>query len=612
VKRHIEDIIANLPITPGVYLMKNIKGEVFYIGKAKNLRARLRSYSSGSDTRAFVHLLDRLLDDIEVILTHTDKEALIAENDLIKKYQPRFNIKLTDDKNFLCLRIDSRHAFPRLEIRRRFGKDKARYFGPYHSATAIRKTLRIVNRHFQLRTCSDQVLKSRTRPCLQYQIKRCPAPCVYELPAGEYQENVKSVIAFLDGRADELLQVLTNRMTTHAEHLRFEEAAQLRDQLRAIEKSLERQGVVSPDFVNRDVVGLYREGPAVEIHLMRTREGRLIEAKRYSYSKLELPIAEILSHFATQYYSDLEDWPDEILFPPEMVWAKALEELLSDTVQRPLRVATPKRGHKARLISLATTNARQAFVDKQRQAGAAQTVLKGLKRSLRLSRVPEHLECFDISNLQSSHIVASAVAFVNGGPHKALYRHYKIRSTATQDDFKSMYEVISRRARRGLEEGSLPDLMVIDGGKGQLNAARAALDDHGIDWVDLISLAKSRLTERGKTDVKRSLERVFVQGIKDPIVLRANSAELFLLMRARDEAHRFAIEFQRQQRRKAATRSLLDTIPGVGPQKRKALLSHFGSTKRVQKASLEELQGVVGPKLAQVIIDFFTPQAPPP
>jgi excinuclease ABC subunit C len=612
VKPHIEDIIANLPITPGVYLMKNIKGEVFYIGKAKNLRARLRSYSSGSDTRAFVHLLDRLLDDIEVILTHTDKEALIAENDLIKKYQPRFNIKLTDDKNFLCLRIDPRHAFPRLEIRRRFGKDKARYFGPYHSATAIRKTLRIVNRHFQLRTCSDQVLKSRTRPCLQYQIKRCPAPCVYELPAGEYQENVKSVIAFLDGRADELLQVLTNRMTTHAEHLRFEEAAQLRDQLRAIEKSLERQMVVSPDFVNRDVVGLYREGPAVEIHLMRTREGRLIEAKRYSYSKLELPTAEILSHFATQYYADLEDWPDEILFPPEMDWAKALEELLSDTVQRTLRVATPKRGHKARLISLATTNARQAFVDKQRQAGAAQTVLKGLKRSLRLSKVPEHLECFDISNLQSSHIVASAVAFVNGGPHKSLYRHYKIRSTATQDDFKSMYEVISRRARRGLEEGSLPDLMVIDGGKGQLNAARAALDDHGVDWVDLISLAKSRLTERGKTDVKRSLERVFVQGIKDPIVLRANSAELFLLMRARDEAHRFAIEFQRQQRRKAATRSLLDTIPGVGPQKRKALLSHFGSTKRVQKASLEELQGVVGPKLAQVIIDFFTPHAPPP
>ena len=609
-KPHIEDIITTLPTTPGVYLMKNIKGEVFYIGKAKNLRARLRSYSSGSDTRAFVHLLDRLLADIEVILTHTDKEALIAENDLIKKYQPRFNIKLTDDKNFLCLRIDPRHSFPRLEIRRRFGKDKARYFGPYHSATAIRKTLRIVNRHFQLRTCSDQVLKSRTRPCLQYQIKRCPAPCVYELPAGEYEANVQSVVAFLDGRADELLQVLTNRMKAHAEHLRFEEAAQVRDQLRAIEKSLERQMVVSPDFVNRDVVGLYREGPAVEIHLMRTREGRLIEAKRYSYTKLELPTAEILSHFATQYYAELEDLPDEILFPPEMIWGKALEELLTDTTQRPLRVVTPKRGHKARLISLAKTNAQQAFVDKKRQAGAAQTVLKGLKNSLRLSRVPEHLECFDISHLQSSHIVASAVAFVNGAPHKALYRHYKIRSTATQDDFKSMYEVISRRVRRGLEEGSLPDLMVIDGGKGQLNAARAALDDHGVDWVDLISLAKSRLTERSQKDVKRSSERVFVHGVKNPIVLRANSAELFLLMRARDEAHRFAIEFQRQQRRKAATRSLLDTIPGVGPKKRKALLSHFGSAKGVQKASLEELQGVVGPKLAQVIIDFFTPHTP--
>ena len=591
--------------------MKNARGQVFYIGKARNLKSRLRSYGSGSDTRGFVQLLDRMLESIEVILTHTEKEALIAENDLIKKYQPRFNIKLTDDKNFLCLRLNTAHPFPRLEVRRNFGRDKAAYFGPYHSASAIRKTLKIINRNFQLRTCSDQVLKSRTRPCIQYQIKRCPAPCVFTLPTDEYQRNVASVVSFLQGRADDLVKKLTMEMKSASEALEFETAARIRDQLKAIEKSLERQVVVTSDFANRDVVGLYREGPAVEIHVMRIREGRLIDAKRYSFSKLETPTGEILGDFATRYYSNLDDPPAQILLPPEMTWGKALSQVLSERSQRTIRVTTPLRGPKTRLVALAVANAKQAFRDKRRQADQAQTVLKSLKTSLHLVHLPHQLECYDISHFQGTHIVASKVAFTGGSPNKPLYRRYKIKSTTTQDDFKSMYEVISRRTRRGLEEGDLPNLMVIDGGKGQLNAARAALDDYGVDWVDLISLAKSRLTGRTTTEVKRSAERVFVHGVKDPIVLKANSAELFLLMRARDEAHRFAVEFQRKSRRKTATKNALEAIPGVGPAKRKALLSKFGSPKRVGQASLDELTTVVGPRLADTIYQHFHSSAGP-
>nr|ADI22134.1 nuclease subunit of the excinuclease complex [uncultured myxobacterium HF0200_19H16] len=375
---------------------------------------------------------------------------------------------------------------------------------------------------------------------------------------------------------------------------------------------MERQAVASPDFVDRDVIGIYREGPAVEIHVMRTRQGRLIGAKRYSYSDLETPTTDIISDFVSQYYSHENEAPTEILVPTPVVFGGSLGVLLGETQNKKIKLFTPQRGTKKRLLTLANKNAKQAFTDKKRQEGEAKTTLERLQKKLRLRNEPRHLECYDISHFQGTHIVASAVAFVDGIPDKSLYRHFKIRSTQEQDDFQSMYEVISRRTRRGLEESNLPDLMVIDGGKGQLSSARAALDDHGVDWVDLISLAKSRIKTRNQQDVQRSSERVFVHGIKDPIVLQANSSELFLLMRARDEAHRFAIEFQRKKRRKASTQSALEKIPGIGPKKRKQLLAKLGSAKRVEQASLEELQSVVGPKLAESIRKYFSnfPQAP--
>ncbi len=547
------------------------------------------------------------------MLTHSEKEALLVEDQLVKQFQPRFNVVLRDDKRYLCLRLDARRIYPRLEVVRRFAKDDARYFGPYTSAQAVRETLRLVNRYFQLRTCSDQVMAGRNRPCLQYQIKRCPAPCVFDVSA-QYATSVGDVTAFLQGRESELVETLKERMHAHARALNFEAAAQARDQLHAVERSLERQRIVTSDFANRDVVGIYREGPFVEVHVMRTREGRLIDAQRYSFDDLEIPTSEVLADFAVRYYTSGAEIPDEILFPRAMEWTLALAELLTERRNKGVRVTVPERGDKRRLVELACSNARQAFVDKQRERGAARSAIERLQRALHLSRPPVRIECVDISHHQGANIVASVVRFENGAPHKALYKHYKIRSTVGQDDFQSMYEVMSRRARRGIEESDLPDLFVIDGGKGQLNAARAALDDHGVDQVDIVGLAKSRLDTGGglqsptvpksghdEPSMARSPERVFVLGQKTPVVLRQNSAELFLLTRARDEAHRFAITFHRQQKRKSASRSVLDEIPGVGPKRRRSLLRAFGSVARLKEASEAELARVVGPKLAKTL-----------
>lgn len=627
----IVERLQTLPDAPGVYLMKNADDEIIYIGKAQSLRDRVRSYFSGSDTRAFVTFLDQLLADIEVILTHTNKEAILLENELIKAHQPRFNVKLTDDKRYLCLRLDVRQKYPRLQIVRRFTHDGARYFGPYHSASSIRETLRIVNRHFQLRTCTDQVLKNRSKPCLQYQIKRCPAPCVFDLSDGPYSRNVRDVIAFLQGQTQELLRELEGRMYAHAERMEFEVAGALRDQIRAITRSMERQNIIHHDTVQRDALGIYREGPVIELHMLRTRQGRLMDARRYAFEDTEWPTTDILADFVARYYANHTDaLPDEVLLPEDLEWSEALSQVLVDKDQKKVRIYAPKRGDKRRLVDLACQNAKQSFVDKKRQAGAAKTALEQLHRVLHLKKIPQHIECVDISHLQGTYIVASLVHFKAGAPDKSRYRRYKIRSTGQmQDDFKSIYEVISRRTRRGIQDNDLPDLFVIDGGKGQLAAARAALQDFGVaaDAVDLISLAKSRRQATPMQDADtlsasatelpppqaapegRTAERVFVEGQKNPVVLRQNSAELFLLVRARDEAHRFAITAHRRARRKGALASTLDHIANIGPKRRQKLLRAFGSLARLRQASQAQLAKVVGDKIAEQL--FLALQKPP-
>lgn len=606
--------LDDLPASPGVYLMKDREGTVVYVGKAVNLRARVRSYfqPGSSDTRSFVATLDRVLGDIEVILVGSEKEALLLENTLIKRHKPRFNVRLRDDKAFICLRLDERHPYPRLEVVRRMRRDGARYFGPYSSASAIRETLRIVNRWFQLRTCTDQVLERRTRPCLLYQIKRCPAPCVYDVPQEEYRRNVRETILFLEGKEPELVEELRARMLAASDDLRFEDAARLRDQMHAIERSLERQRTVFSDQLDQDVFGYRREGPSLVFEILFIRGGRLVSARSFPFTGQEFPTAELLSSFVDQYYEGGGAVPDEVLLPLEVEDRKEKEAHLSERRGRKVRVLIPMRGEKRRLVEMANKNAEQALVEAKKRDRSNFEILERLQRKLSLARLPRRIECFDISNLQGTLVVASQVAALDGEPDKSRYRHYRIKTFRGQDDFAAIHEVILRRARRG----DLPDLLLIDGGKGQLHAARAALQDAGVAGeVELASIAErqgpARPGGKGRGGAgeagARLPDRIFRPGWKDPLVFPPNSAELYLLQRLRDEAHRFAITFHQKLRRAVNFRSVLEEIPGVGEKRRKALLRHFGSLKRIREASAADIAQVEGfsAKLAERVAEHL-------
>jgi excinuclease ABC subunit C len=598
----LEAKLESLPTEPGVYLMKDRRGEIIYVGKAVNLRNRVRSYFTRTgDTRAFVSLLDQFLGDIETVLVHNEKEALLLENELIKKHKPRFNVLLKDDKQYISLRLDRTQSYPRLEVVRKYEKDGARYFGPYSSASAIRETLRIINRYFHLRTCTDHVLANRKRPCLLHQIGRCPAPCVYPVPEQEYRKSVDEVVLFLEGKAGELVDGLRSRMKQAAGELKFEEAARIRDQLLAIERSLERQKVATTDFKDQDVFASHREGDRLLVYVLYVRQGRLNGGQAFPLGSQEFPDEELLPSFVNLYYDQGNFVPEEVLLPLDMEEREGLEALLTERKGERVRVMVPKRGEKRDLVDMAQKNAEQAVIERRRTKDETEVVLRRLQERLHLRNLPRRVECFDISHFQGSSIVASQVAATDGEIDKSRYRRYRIKTLEKQDDFASMHEVISRRLKRGQEEGDLPDLLVIDGGKGQLASALAAAKDLGVEGVDIISLAKSRDLEVHDRDEEsaRSPERVFIPHRKDPIVLRQNSAELYLLARLRDEAHRFAITFQQKSMRKGNFHSVLEDIPGVGDTRKKQLLRQFGSLKRVREATIEELAEVLGPTLAE-------------
>jgi len=662
--------LDTLPTQPGCYLMKDKAGDVVYVGKAVNLRSRVGQYfqERSGDTRAFIPFLEDLLSDVEVMITPSEKDAVLLENELIKKFHPRFNVKLRDDKNFISLRLSNTHPYPRLEVVRRIRKDGARYFGPFASASSIRETLSIVNRHFQLRTCTDSVMSNRRRPCLQYQIKRCPAPCVYSVPQEEYRRSVDEVALFLEGKADELTGQLTGRMKDASGKLEFERAAQLRDQLHAIERSLEKQRTVLGDLIDQDVLGFYREGPALEIHLLFFRNGRLTGGRSFGFGKQEFPSEELLSSFLDQYYESGAFIPKELLLPVHLADVEMREVWLSEKKGERVRVHVPERGEKVRLVEMAMENARQSYEEKARSQKSQLEALTRLQSRLRLPRLPRRIECFDISTFQGQLTVGSQVVFNDGEPDKSGYRLFKVRGEAAGDDFASMFQVLARRLKRGVEEQNLPDLLVVDGGKGQLNVARAALKEAALTLQDvpLAGLAKSRVLEdedrfaarqgfrvadawatragpepevpqiageaqtgaavpqppprRGrsrqkgrfvKSDIERSPERVFLPGQKNPVVLRQNTSELHLLARLRDEAHRFAITFHRKLRRERNFRSMLEEIPGIGDKRKRGLLSHFGSLRRIRAASAEEIAEVEGfnLQLAERVQRFLAAQS---
>src|SRR5437763_8490580 len=491
--------LESLPTQPGCYIMKDRAGAVVYVGKAVSLRARVAQYfqERTGDSRIFIPFLEDLLGDIEVMITPSEKDAILLENELIKRYRPRFNIRLRDDKNFISLRLSRTQPYPRLEVVRRVRKDGARYFGPYASASAIRETLAIVNRHFQLRTCTDQVMANRRRPCLQYRIKRCPAPCIYSVPEEEYQRSVEEVALFLEGKADELQSQLTSRMSDASSKLQFERAAQLRDQRRAIERSLEKQRTVLADTADQDVLGYYREGGLLELQLLFFRGGRLSGGRSFSFKKQEFPTEELVMSFLDQYYESGALIPKELLLPIALPDAEAREALLGERKGERVRILVPERGEKARLLEMAAENARHNFEERQRTEKNTFDHLQRLQTRLRLPRLPRRIEGFDISTFQGQLTVGSQVVFTDGEPDKSGYRLFKVRGEAVGDDFAAMFQVLTRRLKRGIEAENLPDLLVVDGGKGQLNVARAALKEVGLSLADvpLAGLAKSRVLE---------------------------------------------------------------------------------------------------------------------
>ncbi len=617
-----EEVLARIPQDPGVYLFKDADGEVVYVGKAQSLRTRVRQYfREGGDERFFVAAgyLARTATDVETIVVSSAKEALLLENHLIKKYQPKFNVKLRDDKQYLVLRLldpappedpkDKRHVFPRVEVVRNIKDDNANYFGPYHSATGARETLRTLNRHFMLRTCTDHVLESRGRPCLQYQIKRCSGPCAIPVTAEAYAEQVTDVKMFLSGKSAELVHRLRGRMQTRSDAEDFEVAAALRDSLSAVERSLARQHIVQDDFVDQDVWGLYREADAVEVAVLFVRGGKLVGRRTFSQKDQELPDPAVIAEYVQQYYDTGTLIPDEIVLGVEIENGETVTEWLSGLRGKKTKLVEPKRGIRARLVELADRNAAASATSRRNKDADAESMLQKVAERLSLVRPPKRIECFDIAHIQGSETVASMVTFVDGVPSRGLYRKFKIRSVEN-NDFASMYEVLTRRFRRSDGDDpawAKPDLLVIDGGKGQLGMAIAALTDLGIklggdDGVEVIGLAKERDLEAGSAP-----DRVYRRNVKDSIPLRSNSPELYVLARIRDEAHRFANTFHRDRRTKASLQSELDTIPGIGATRRQRLLKHFGSVRAVRQATLEDLTKAPGmnKKAAEAIVKYF-------
>ena len=591
----LQDKLDTLPGRPGVYLLRDAHGKVIYVGKARSLRSRVRSYFRGGDERSQVVFLMQRVADFDSLVTATEKEALILENNLIKQYKPRYNIRLKDDKSYVSVKVTVQDAWPRVLVTRKIVKDGSKYFGPYHSAYSVRETLDALRKAIPLRTCSDAVFKNRSRPCLEYQIKRCLGPCCLPVDRDVYEGHLREAMLLLAGKRVELLSQLRREMLAAAGAERFEEAARLRDRLRAIEKTQERQQAVSHWGGDQDIFGFYREGGFIEAQVLFVRQGKLTGNQAYQLEDYELPDEEVLRALVTQFYQGERYIPDEVLLPLEIEDQAVRAEYLGERKGRRVEILRPQRGDRVRLLEMARENAEQSFRERQDGERQYERISDELRRKLHLRNAPKRIECVDISTFQGGMAVGSLVAFDEGQPDKSRYRRFRIKTVAGQDDFAMMFEVLRRRFTRAARDGEYPDLLVVDGGKGQLNVAVTLFRELGIDQVDAVGLAKMRVTRDARAaEIERSDERVFLPGRVNPVVLRRNSNALFLLQRLRDEAHRFAITYHRALRGRERLRSVLDAIPGVGAERRRRLLRAFGSVKRVRAATAAELAQVPG------------------
>ncbi|HOG18254.1 MAG TPA: excinuclease ABC subunit UvrC [Syntrophales bacterium] len=593
--------IASAPREPGVYLMRDGEGKVLYVGKAKDLRSRVRAYSGGADTRFMIPYLVSRLRDVEFVVTGTEKEALILENNLIKEHRPRYNVDFRDDKAFYHLRIDPRDAYPRFQLVRRPVRDGAKYYGPYPSAAAARETLVFVQSVFPLRTCRDREMAGRRRPCLEYEIGRCLAPCVSLVDEAVYRQMVEDSLAFLEGRRTALLQGLRKRMDEAAEALQFELAARLRDRIAAVDQTLEKQRMEDVSGRDQDVFGVARSGEQTQVCLMRLRRGRIVGHEAFPVVRLLLETGEILSSVLKQYYDGQAEIPPEIAVPLMPEDGEAIAEWLSEKRSRRVALQAPIRGRARDLVAMASRNAEHLLAAEKLKKGDPREALKQTADFLGLRRVPERIEAFDISNLGGAEAVGVMVVFRAGTALKSAYRRFRVRTVAGADDYGMMREVLQRRYG---ERKDLPDLLVVDGGKGQLGVALAVLRDLGIDGVDAVGLAKEGgVGHPGRGGVSKDQERVYLPGRREPVYPARRPPVLHLLQRIRDEAHRFAVAYHRTLRRKRDLRSPLDAVPGIGEAKKRALLRSFGDLRRIREASAEELQAVrgIGPALAAEI-----------
>ncbi|MGE4559926.1 MAG: excinuclease ABC subunit UvrC [Desulfobulbus sp.] len=594
------EFLATVSHGPGVYQMIG-KKQVLYVGKARDLRKRLAQYAHyngpvHSKTAVMLSHVQR----VETILTTTEKEALILEAALIKQYRPRYNVILRDDKNYPLIKVTTRDSWPRVVVTRKRLRDGNRYFGPYSSTMAMRATLALLYSQFPLRRC--KTIRKRTRPCLNYQMGRCLAPCAGKVDHAEYGQMVSDVLLILEGKVGEVLKVLTAKMEQAAEQLAFEQAARYRDQIRGLTKTIEHQAIVADHHLDQDVFGIHRQDAAVGIALLFVRGGMITGAQNFF---LPDPIGEddsLLSQTILQYYSGERQPPRELLLPFALEDRDLIGERLGELREGPVSLLAPQRGKRMQLMQMAAANAEQIFSEKAKKEQSWEALATGLQSRLRLMNRPETIECLDISNLQGKQAVGSLVCFVRGEKEVRLFRHYRIRSQDTPDDYAMMREVLQRRMTKGLAEERLPDLLLIDGGKGQLQVAMDVLGSlELLSRIDVVAIAKEKAEEG---------EKLFRPGRKNPILLPAHSPVLLYLMRIRDESHRFGITFHRKLRGKAQLQSQLDAIDGIGPKRKQQLLQHLGSLKRVNEAAIEELAQVpgIGPELARQIFHRLHPE----
>ena len=596
------DTIKNIPQEPGVYLFKDRSGKVLYIGKAKNLNKRIHSYfSKGKDYPYKLSLILTNADTIEHIITATEKEALILEGNLIKKYRPRYNVILKDDANYPLLKLDINNRYPRLTIVRRMKNDGDLYFGPFTSASAVRSTLRLIGPVFPLRKCRTKGTPKRSRPCLNYQLGRCLGPCCLDVRVEDYQEIVDQVKLFLEGRSKELISQLREIMQKASRELNFEKAARVRDQIRAVEKTVERQAVVSTEMKDQDVIGLSRSGKEAGIVILFVRSGYMVGSRNYSIHCEWQNASEPLEAFLKQYYRDKGFIPSEIILSDAIDDKRLISEWLTGMAGKKVSISVPSRGDKKKLVNMAVVNAENILLERQKSDQSA--ILEEAKSILHLGRKPAHIEGIDISNLKGDLAVASLVAFVEGVPQKSGYRNYRIKEVEGIDDYAMIAEVIKRR----LKKGQPPDLFVIDGGKGHLSVALKTIDALGLENPpDVISIAKA---DQGEP---RAVDKIYLPKRKNPLILARNHPVLSLLMRLRDETHRRALSYYRKRSKKKLTGSELDRIPGVGPKRKKALLKYLGDLQSITKAEIEDLNGVpaINQVVAKNIFDYFHRKSP--